>query len=541
MFLESFTASAGRALKRADLLAKRQNAAAIEPLDLLAALAVESESRACELLIELGVEMDRLWEGLGQGIPEVLAESQQADLEIESLGVTGPVQALPVSPALRLVLNEAVVQARGSDRNREVGTEHLLASLISTSEPVAELLRESGLELETMQERLTEVVEVDLAPLPLAEGIPPLELSEPGGGVDLGRILDASANRAREGLRVIEDYVRFVLDDPGLTRRLKEIRHRLAQAERGLDEQLLLGSRDTHGDVGTHIMTPSERVRETPRAVLAANFKRIAEALRTLEEYSKLIDVWLAGRYEVLRYDLYTVEKLIMTAVSARRSLGDARLMVLVGGLTTLGDLTWVVGEALAGGADVIQYRDKGLPDRELLKRAREVRILTAQARVPLIFNDRVDLARLASCDGVHVGQEDLSIRDARRILGATAQIGVSTHDREQLDAAILAGASYLGVGPVFSSPTKEFAEPELAGLTFVGLASETTALPWFAIGGINEAKPRSRARSRSFRARIAVSAAVVRAPSPRQAAKRLKACLNGSSASAEENVALDG
>ena len=251
------------------------------------------------------------------------------------------------------------------------GPSILLASLLASSGPAEELLRGAGLDLPTMRERLTEAVEVDLAPLPLAEGIRPLELFEPGGGVDLARILDASANRAREGLRVIEDYVRFVLDDPGLTRRLKEIRHRLAQAERGLDEQLLLGSRDTHGDVGTHIMTPSEQIRETPRAVLAANFKRIAEALRTLEEYSKLVDVWLAGRYEVLRYDIYTVEKLIMTAVAAHRSLGDARLMVLVGGLTTLGDLTWLVGEALAGGADVIQYRDKGLPDRELLKRAR--------------------------------------------------------------------------------------------------------------------------------------------------------------------------
>jgi thiamine-phosphate pyrophosphorylase len=285
-------------------------------------------------------------------------------------------------------------------------------------------------------------------------------------------------------------------------------------------------------------MTPSERIRDTPRAVLAANFKRIAEALRTLEEYSKLIDVWLAGRYEVLRYDLYTIEKLVMTAVAAQRSLGEARLMGLVGGLTTLGDLTWVVGEALAGGADVIQYRDKDLPDRELLKRAREVRILTAQARVPMILNDRVDLARLASCDGVHVGQEDLSVRDARRIMGPTAQIGVSTHNREQLDAAIVAGAGYVGVGPVFSSPTKEFAEPELAGLTFVGLASETTALPWFAIGGINEEN-----LDRVLEAgatRIAVSAAVVRAPSPRQAAKRLKARLTGCRASAEENIALD-
>ena len=84
-----------------------------------------------------------------------------------------------------------------------------------------------------------------------------------------------------------------------------------------------------------------------------------------------MINVWLAGRYEVLRYDVYTIEKLTMTAVAAQRSLGQAKLMVLVGGLPTLGDLTWVVGEALAGGADVIQYREKGVADREMLRRAR--------------------------------------------------------------------------------------------------------------------------------------------------------------------------
>ena len=314
---------------------------------------------------------------------------------------------------------------------------------------------------------------MDSAPLPMAEGIPPLDLVEPGGGADLARVLDASANRAREGLRVVEDYVRFALDDPGLTRRLKEVRHRLAEAERGLDACLLIDSRDTREDVGTHIMTMSERIRENPRAVLAANFKRIAEALRSLEEYSKLVDVWLAGRFEVLRYDIYTIEKMTMTAVAAHRSLGEARLMVLIGGLRTLGDLTWVVEEAIAGGADVIQYREKGVPDRELLRRAREVRILTARARIPMIMNDRPDLARLAGCDGVHLGQEDVSVRDARRVLSSAAQVGVSTHDRAQLDAAILAGASYLGVGPVFPSPTKEFSEPELAGLSFVRLAAE--------------------------------------------------------------------
>src|SRR6202041_616027 len=117
---------------------------------------------------------------------------------------------------------------------------------------------------------------------------------------------------------------------------------------------------------------------ENPRAVLTANFKRTAEALRTLEEYSKLIDPWLPGRFEVLRYDVYTLEKLTLTAVRSYHTLGEARLMVLVGGLPTPGDLTWIVREALAGGADVIQYREKRLTDREWLRRAREVRIASA-------------------------------------------------------------------------------------------------------------------------------------------------------------------
>ena len=252
----------------------------------------------------------------------------------------------------------------------------------------------------------------------------------------------------------------------------------------------------------------------------------IAESLRTLEEYGKLVDVWLSGRFEVLRYDVYTLEKLTLTAVHAHRSLGEAKLMVLVGGLPTLGDLTWIVGEALAGGADIIELREKNLADRELLSRARDVRILTAQAQARFILNDRPDLARLAGADGVHLGQDDVSVRDARRIVGPNLLIGVSTHDRTQLDGAILAGAGYVGVGPVFSSTTKEFSEPELAGLTFVQTAAETTNIPWFAIGGITEQNVERVLAAGATR--IAVSAAVVRAERPRQAAARLKARLEG-------------
>ena len=508
--LESYTAGALRAVDQAQARARQRGAGAVEAADLLAALADEAESRAATLLAEFGLEAEAVWAALGV-----------------SARVSPPAPGdppLPHAPDYRAALADAELQARAVDRSRAVGTEHLLAGLIGPPGPLAERLASAGLALDALRARLRENAAAEAAPLELAGEVPPLELADPGQEVDLGRMLDAAANRAREGLRVVEDYVRFVLDDPGLTRRVKEVRHRLAEGVRGLDLELLIGARDTRGDVGTHIMTASEQVRENPRAVLTANFKRTGEALRSLEEYSKLADVWLAGRFEVLRYDVYTLEKLVLTAVTAYRSLQDARLMVLVGGLPTLGDLTWIVGEALAGGADVIQLREKGLPDRELLRRAREVRILTAQARARFIVNDRPDLARLSGADGVHLGQDDLTLRDTRRIAGPSALIGISTHDRTQLDHAIVSGASYLGVGPVFPSATKDFSD--LAGLAYVQLAAESTNLPWFAIGGISEANI-----DRALEAgatRVAVSSAIVRADSPREAARTLRAKLDG-------------
>jgi thiamine-phosphate pyrophosphorylase len=509
LMFDSFPPGAGGAQTRPRAPPRQRGAAAVEPSDLLAALADEAESRAAVLLAEFGLGRTAVWAALGVAEPITFDAAAGAP-------------ALPHSHDYRATLADAEAQARSVDRARAVGTEHLLAALIAPAGPLTERLADAGLALDALRARVGENVGGEAAPLTLPGEVPPLELADPGHEVDVGRMLDASANRAREGLRVVEDYVRFVMDDPGLTRRVKQVRHRLAEAVRGLDLDLLIGARDTPGDVGTHIMTASEQARESPRAVLTANFKRTGEALRSLEEYCKLADVWLAGRFEVLRYDLYTLEKLVLTAVTAYRSLRDARLMVLVGGLPTLGDLTWIVGEALAGGADVIQLREKGLPDRELLHRAREVRILTAQARARFVLNDRPDLARLAGADGVHLGQDDLTLRDARRVVGPSALVGLSTHDRAQLDQAVVAGASYLGVGPVFPSATKDFSD--LAGLAFVRFAAETTALPWFAIGGIT---PETVGRVLEAGAtRVAVSAAVMRAESPREATAALRETL---------------
>jgi thiamine-phosphate pyrophosphorylase len=509
---ELYTAGARRVLDRAQLLAWRRAASAVEPIDLLLALLDEEESRAATLLAECGLDAASACQMLR--LPSELTPTESN----EDPRLSGAIE-VPHSPAVRTALNDASVQARALARSRSVATEHLLLGLLATPGPMTELLAAAGVDLSVLVDRLSEPAAEEAAPLAIPGEIAPLELEDPAEAVDLGRVLDASANRASEGLRVVEDYVRFVLDDPALTRRIKEARHRLGVAIRGLDLAALLGARDTRGDVGTHIMTVTERARENPRAVLTANFKRTAEALRTLEEYGKLIDPWLAGRFEVLRYDVYTLEKLTLTAVGSYRALGAARLMVLVGGLPTLGDLTWIVGEALAGGADVIQLREKGLADREWLRRAREVRILTVQARARLIVNDRPDLARLASADGVHLGQEDVAPRDARRIAGPSALIGISTHTPQHLDEAVLAGASYLGVGPVFSSATKDFAD--LAGPAFVRHAAETTTLPWFAIGGITAENVDQVLEAGATR--IAVSAAVVRAEQPREAAAALR------------------
>jgi thiamine-phosphate pyrophosphorylase len=508
---EPYTAGAQRALDRAEARARCRGSGSVDPDDLLAALADDTEGHAAVILARNGVELTDLLRALGR-------EAWSAT----ELG-NAPEARVPTGPLMRAVLAEAATLARRLDRTRAVGTEHLLAALASVPGSWADLLNAAGIGASDASDGSGRPGDAESAPLPLDPEIAPLELAGPAEAVDLARILDASANRAREGLRVVEDYLRFVRDDPLLTRRIKDVRHRLAQATRGLPVDELIAARDTPGDVGTHITTPSEAIRENPRAVLAANFKRTAEALRSLEEYSKLVDAWLSARFEVLRYDVYTLEKLTLTAVSAHETIGGARLYVLVGGLPTLGDLRWVVEEALAGGAQVIQLREKGLPDREILRRAREVRLATHQARARFILNDRPDLARLSGADGVHLGQDDVGLRDARRIVGPRGLIGLSTHDVAQLERAVLDGASYLGVGPVFPSETKDFSD--FAGLAFVRQAGESVTLPWFAIGGITVDNLERVLEAGAER--VAVSSAVVRASSPRDAAAALRARLD--------------
>jgi thiamine-phosphate pyrophosphorylase len=142
-----------------------------------------------------------------------------------------------------------------------------------------------------------------------------------------------------------------------------------------------------------------------------------------------------------------------------------------------------VAQQVLSGGAAVLQLRMKTGTDRERVQLARALRELTRAARVPFVMNDRADLALLVDADGLHLGQDDLSIADARRLLGAR-QLGVSTHDLPQALAAERDGADLIGFGPVFDTQTKERPDPTV-GLATLAEVCRTVRVPVVAIGGL--------------------------------------------------------
>lgn len=146
-------------------------------------------------------------------------------------------------------------------------------------------------------------------------------------------------------------------------------------------------------------------------------------------------------------------------------------------------DLARFLEECIAGGVDMVQLRDKHLDARPLLERARLAGRVCAAAGVPFILNDRPDLALEAGADGVHVGQDDAPPGLARRILGADAVVGLSTHSPAGLEAAAGEPVDYLSAGPVSPTPTKP-GRPG-TGLEYLRHASVATALPWFVTGGV--------------------------------------------------------
>ncbi len=519
------TASYERIQRRFDSIAVGNSESDVGHL-VLAVLLEESLGGRC--LQNLGITVADIGEGCFGEIPAMTCESLQGMAELSDIvDVHGQPRDVPQPSAhdqlwLTSLYDRARNIARRAEDVSDVGSEHLVQAMVEVDGPARAQLAQLGVtldgvnaELSRHDENAPDSLKVDLvlADDILDDVVEANHTDEPTRDVVAaqlaksdwpGRVfalLDANLNRAREGLRVLEDFARFIARDTNATGQLKAMRHSLVSAERLLRANIvsLAGQRDVENDVGTSMTTEQERSRESVNDVVVANARRVQEALRSLEEYGKTINVDFAATIKQLRYQSYSIEQNLMyltqgndaehrgaseLRTARKERLQRAHVYVLL--TEELCTLPWkeTAEAALAGGADVIQLREKHLSDDELIERCQWLTAACEAADALCILNDRTDLAYAAGVHGVHVGQEDTSVAVARGNMPTAQLLGVSTHDIHQIKTACEAGADYLGVGPVFPSTTKHF--EGFPGVEFVKAAALESNLPWFAIGGIS-------------------------------------------------------
>ena len=335
------------------------------------------------------------------------------------------------------------------------------------------------------------------------------------------RIVDANLNRACEAARVMEDFCRFSLNCGRLAARAKQLRHDLAAAAGALDAGRLISGRDTAGDVGTATTVEGQLSRGCLRDCLTAACKRLGEALRVLAEVVQAKDASVARRIEQLRYASYSLEKDIVIFADPAEKFRRVGLYVLISsGLPA--EIITLAHKCAAGGADCIQLRAKDISDDKYAAIAAEFVRICKDAGVLSVINDRVDIAVASGADGVHLGQRDLPVEQARKLQLWPLIIGKSTHCREELRLAQEDLATYVSLGPVFETSTKPDVSP--VGLGYVREATGElagTGIAHVAVGGIT-AKNVGRILRAGAKA-VAVCSAVTGARDPRAACRALK------------------
>jgi len=299
------------------------------------------------------------------------------------------------------------------------------------------------------------------------------------------RIIDASCNRIGEGLRFLEDVARFLLNDADLSHQFKAMRHNLVKSlsQFGL---ALISERNSETDVG--IGTEISH-RQDLLALVTASAKRAEEALRVVEELSKLPDLSPALHskdFESARFNLYTLERELLSRLTRQQKIKNLTGLYVIIDTDTLGLKGEVdaARKAIDGGAKVIQLRDKQRSKGELLAIAKKMADLCHHSNVLFIVNDYLDIALASDADGVHIGQNDLPLSVIRKELPIDKVIGLSTSTAAEARKAESEGVDYVAVGSVFPSPTKPKAP--VVGLERLRQVRKAVSIPIVAIGGIN-------------------------------------------------------
>jgi thiamine-phosphate pyrophosphorylase len=301
------------------------------------------------------------------------------------------------------------------------------------------------------------------------------------------RIIDANINRLGEGLRVLEEFARMSLNDVALTQELKDIRHRTVIVDAGLQKRLLQ-ARNAAGDVGRGMEVSGEAKSRDVPGIITANAKRAQESLRVLEELAKTQALNMkTENYRQARFELYTLEQEMLAKILRRDKVGRIK------GLYAVIDIEWLKGrkplkiaeQMIQGGAEIIQLRCKERNNREFLAIAKDLKEICARKDIIFIINDSLEVALAVGADGLHVGQEDLPVVEARKLMPIDMMLGCSVTTLQEAVKAKKDGADYIGVGAIFATETKKSAQA--VGLGRITEVKRAADLPIVAIGGIND------------------------------------------------------
>lgn len=301
------------------------------------------------------------------------------------------------------------------------------------------------------------------------------------------RMIDANADRAAEALRVVGDLCRFLLDDKHLSTSWRDLRGALWQAYTAVPglQSSALQNRDSEGDAGRTFASVSyQDVLSTARS----NIHRAEESFRALEECMRAVSPEHASLFSQLRYRCYDAEPSTIAAVESwcmNQKLNFGLYVVLGNEFSNGRDFVEVTEQAIAGGAGAIQLRDKEMSSRELLPWAYRLREITAKHHVTFLINDHIELALAVDADGVHLGQNDFPVSEARRILGPQKIIGASSHSVEQAKQAIADGCSYFNIGPIYPTGTKKTSVVPVTPQLISDVIAAIPSHPFTVMGGI--------------------------------------------------------
>ena len=300
------------------------------------------------------------------------------------------------------------------------------------------------------------------------------------------RIIDVNLNRFNEGMRVLEELLRFYFEDVKLTASAKNFRHRFSHfVKRSFSATELYISRDIAEDVGKEISTDQEEIRSGLEAIFYSNAGRVKESIRVVEEFLKLFDPGLAKEVEQLRYEFYQLEKEAAELFNKRtRVFYSKKIYPVFSPKCFDKDFKRVCDILRASRIAVVQLRMKGVSTKEYTDSAKYMRIALSESLI--IINDRVDVALASGANGVHIGDSDMDYKTVRSLSGGSLLIGVSAVNGKKFSEYATLSPDYIGVGPVFKTTSKSDASAPLGEKAALKIASAHPDVFKVAIGGIN-------------------------------------------------------